>query len=226
MRGHARPIPEEPRDRAWESQTRAERGQFDFTAHREPSFRAILKVAPSETAHLKASLRLGASVAVSLLCTEVSSRPAVSAVGKGAGCDWGGCPASKGPCCLSPFPSQDLAPGLSLAGSRKQVGSQSCSRQRAQMGHVISSPWKPSRDGVAAAAPQRRRGTAPQPLAPHRLQAARPGRVPARRLRWGLCQALFLTRSSHSRWSEGPLGSPFIRALISFMRAPDRKSVV
>ena len=238
-------------------------------------------------------------MAVSLLCTEVSSRPAVPVVGKSVVCDCVGCPASKGPCCLSPFPSQDLAPGLSLAGSRKQVSSQSCSTQRAQNGarnfhHLeteLGMGWLLQQRLKSAGGKAHRR----QPPTPHRLQAGCPGQVlltphrlqagfqagcrplltdcrldvqagcrslltdcrldvqarcrplltacrldvqarchplltacrldvqagcPPAGFRWGLCQALFLTRSSHSRCSEGPLGSPFIRALISFMRAP------
>ena len=166
---------------------------------------------------MKVPLWPRAFVAVSLLCTDVSSRPVVLAVGKDAGCDCCGCPASKGPCCLSPFPPQDLAPGLSLAGSRRQVSSQSCSTQRArnearnfhhletELGTGLG-PWGWLQEEQHKRAD--RTAHRPQPLTPHRLQAGCPGRVPAWRILVGPLLGSFSLGPSMADGERGLLGVP------------------
>lgn len=132
---HILPVQEGPRDCAWESQTRAERGQFDFTTHREPSFGAILK------ACLKAPLRPQAFVAVSLLCTDVSSRPVVAVTAVAA-------LPLRGPAVCIPSHLRTLPRGSPWL----EAGGRSAPKAAARRGHgtrrVISTTWKLSEERV------------------------------------------------------------------------------
>lgn len=142
---------------------------------------------------------------------------------EGAGCDRGGSPASQGPRCLSPSPSQDSAPGFSLPGSRRQVSSQSRSMRRAEdrarnFSHLETGLgaglglWGGYSNNMKAQAGWLT-DSSRSLLMVWRPDACLVG--PG-----GASASLFLTGSSHGRWSEMPLGGPFVRALMSFMRAP------
>lgn len=122
---------------------RSRKAQLDVTAHREPSSRAIHNVTLMETALLREPLSgSGASVAVSLLCTEVSFHPAVPAIGKVLAVTVVSVLPLRGPAVCLPSHLRTWPRGSPClgAGGRSAPKAAACRGQRT--GRVISTTWK------------------------------------------------------------------------------------
>lgn len=182
-------------------------------------------MAPTETALLREPLSgSGVSVAVPLLCVDVSFRPAVPAVGKVLAVTATAVLPLRGPAVCLPSHLRTWPRGSPCLEARGRSAPKAAACRGQRTGRVISTTWKLNSERVlVCGGGYNNNSTEAQTgqLTDSGRSLLMVWRPDARLVGSGAASArLFLTGSSHGRWSERPLGGPFIRALVSFMRAP------